>query len=263
MTKFAANLSMLFTELPFLDRFAAAAEAGFGAVEFLFPYEEEAAEIRERLDAHGLELALFNLPPGDWAAGERGIACLPGRDEEFLAGVALALDYAAALGCPKLHLMAGLGDAADPGARERYVARVRQAAELVHAAGRTLLIEPINPIGMPGYFLNSVRLGRELLEEIDHPGVNIQLDLFHAQITDGDLSRLIAALGERIGHVQIASVPERNEPDGGETNLGYLMDRLAEAGYRGWVGCEYVPAAGTVAGLGWLDRVHRSDREAR
>nr|AGU11644.1 Xylose isomerase-like TIM barrel [uncultured organism] len=251
MPQFAANLTLMFTEHPFLDRFAAAAEAGFRAVEYLFPYEHPAQEVAAALNGAGLTQALFNAPAGDWAAGERGIASLAGRDDEFSAGLTTAMQYASALDCRQLHVMAGV-PGADPEARTRYVQRLREAAEVAAAAGVRVLVEPINPVDMPGYFVDSVRAGVELLEEIDHPNTRLQLDLYHAQITDGDLTRLIHRVASLTGHIQIASVPHRNEPDSGELNHPYLFDLLEASGYTGWIGCEYRPAARTEDGLGWF-----------
>lgn len=263
MTRFAANLSMLFTELPFLDRFQAAADAGFTGVEYLFPYDHDAAVVAAARRAAGVEQVLFNMPPGDWSVGERGLATLPGREEEFRAGVGTALQYAQALGCGRLHAMAGV-PGTDAGSaqqiRERYVARLRYAAEQAAAHGVTVLVEPINTRDMPGYHLDSVELAREMIAEIDHPAVALQLDLYHAQIIQGDLSELIRATADITAHVQIASVPDRHEPDGGELDLQHLLGVLDEVGYTGWIGAEYRPAGETTAGLGWL---HRFQGEAR
>lgn len=251
MPKFAANLSMLFTELPFLERFEAAAAAGFRAVEYLFPYDFGEDEVADRLRSAGLEQALFNLPPGDWAAGERGLAALPGREQEFRDSVEVALRYAAALGCTRLHAMAGnTAETADAAAT--YVQNIRYAADRAAGAGVSILIEPINRRDMPGYFLGSVAQALPLLEEIDRENVSLQLDLYHAQITDGDVTRLIQSTVSRVGHVQIASVPERHEPDGGELSYPYVLAALDDAGYEGWVGCEYHPAGRTADGLAWL-----------
>lgn len=257
MPKFAANLSMLFTELPFLDRFEAAADAGFEAVEFLFPYDYPADEIATRLQSHGLIQALFNLPPGDWDGGERGIAALPGRESEFETSVETALTYAAALDCPRLHVMAGIAE--DLGAAwQTYLRNVRHAADRAAEAGRSVLVEPLNPYDVPGYLVGSVRTGMEFLGTVDRDNVLLQLDLYHAQITDGDVTRLIRRTADRVGHVQIASVPERHEPDRGELSYPHVLGVLDDTGYDGWVGCEYVPANSTAAGLGWLEN-YRSD----
>lgn len=251
MTRFAANLSMMFTEVPFLDRFAAAAKAGFKGVEYLFPYDYSAAEIRAQLDANGLTQALFNMPPGDWDGGERGLASLAGREDEFRRGVAKALEYAAVLDCPKLHVMAGLSDGADADNRARYIANIRYAADAAAEHGRQIMIEPINGYNMPGYFLSSIRQGAALVSEIDRPNVKLQFDLYHAQLTDGDITHLIEKHAAIIGHVQLASVPYRHEPDQGELYYPFVLGVLDQH-YDGWVGCEYNPAGETTAGLGWL-----------
>jgi len=254
MPRFAANLSMMFNEVPFLDRFSAAARAGFEAVEFLFPYDHPAEEVAGCLHCSPLKNALFNLPPGDWAKGERGIAALPGREEEFRAGVGKALTYARALGTPTLHAMAGLvPDGADrAAARRTYVENLRFAARELAGEGRTLVIEPINGRDMPGYFLQTQADAHAIREEVGEPNLLVQMDLYHAQIVEGDLTVKLRRWIRHIGHVQIASVPERNEPDRGEVSYPHLLALLDELGYRGWVGCEYRPAGGTVEGLGWF-----------
>lgn len=253
MPRFAANLSMMFTEHAFLDRFAAAADAGFQAVEYLFPYDFPAAEVAAKLNAAGLEQALFNMPPGDWAAGERGLAALPGREAEFRANVAIALDYARALGCVKLHAMAGLTAGLDRAACEAtYIDNIRFAADALAADGITVLLEPINSRNMPGYFIAHQQQALDLLARIDRPNVSVQLDLYHAQIMDGDLSMLIKAMAGRFAHVQIASVPDRHEPSEGELNYPHLYAVLDQVGYDGWIGCEYHPRGETTAGLGWF-----------
>jgi len=256
MPRFAANLSMMFNEVPFLDRFAAAAQAGFKGVEFLFPYDHPAADIRTRLDDAGLALALFNMPPGDWAAGERGTAGLPGRQAEFRDGVQRAVDYAGVLGCPLLHCMAGIAPAgAVPGANfAAYVANVAWAAERTAAAGLRLVLEPINHRDMPGYVLNTTGEAAGIVEALGRDRVALQFDLYHCQITEGDLIRHMEALMPIIGHVQIADVPGRNEPGTGEINWANVLPCLDALGYQGWVGCEYRPAAGTVAGLTWRNQ---------
>lgn len=259
MPRFAANLSMLFTELPFLDRFEAASRAGFEAVEFLFPYDFPADEIAQRLQSHGLTQALFNLPPGDWDGGERGTAALPGREDEFAAGVETALAYAETLGCHKLHAMAGNTAALDrPATSETYLRNMRHAADRAAESGRMILVEPLNPYDAPGYHVGSIRAGVEFLEMVERDNVKLQFDIYHAQITDGDVTRLIGQVADHIGHVQLAAVPHRHEPGSGELNDAYVLAALDEAGYTGWVGCEYKPAAGTEAGLGWLDTYRTS-----
>jgi 2-dehydrotetronate isomerase len=249
MPKFSANLSFLFTEFPFLDRFAAAAAAGFRAVEFAFPYDGPAAAIAARLKEHRLTQALFNTPPGDLAKGERGLAALPGREADFRASLDRALDYAAALSCPRLHVMAGVG-----GEDATFIANLREAAPRAAAAGVTLLIEPINTGDMPGYFLNTSTHALRIIDAVGSAQVKLQLDLYHCQIMEGGLAAHIRALAGRYAHIQIAGVPDRREPDRGEVNFPYLFDQLDAVGYDGWIGCEYRPAAGTLAGLGWAKR---------
>jgi len=254
MPKFAANLTMMFNEVPFPQRFAAAAKAGFRAVEFLFPYDHTPAEVAGWLHNADLKSVLFNLPPGDWAAGERGLASLPGREEEFRAGVHRALDYAKALGTPRLHAMAGL---LPPGAersrhREVYIANLRYAAKALAAEGRKLLIEPINGRDIPGYFLNTQAEAHAIRAEVGEPNLLVQMDFYHVQIVEGDIAMTFKKYIEGIGHIQIASVPARNEPDDGEVNYPYLFRLLDETGYAGWVGCEYRPRGKTEDGLAWL-----------
>jgi hydroxypyruvate isomerase len=255
MPRFAANLSMMFNEVPFLDRFGAAARAGFEAVEFLFPYDHPPEEVAGPLHVAGLRNVLFNMPPGDWARGERGIAALPGREAEFREGVATALRYAGALATPVLHAMSGLvPDGTDrAAARRTYVENLRHAAKALAADGRTLVIEPINGRDMPGYFLQTQADAHAIREEIGAPNLLVQMDLYHAQIVEGDLSVKLRRWIRHIGHVQIASVPERHEPDGGEVSYPHLFRLLDELGYAGWVGCEYRPARGTLEGLGWFE----------
>jgi 2-dehydrotetronate isomerase len=253
MPNFAANLSMMFQEVGFLDRFAAAAKAGFRGVEFLFPYDFPAAEIGKRLRDHGLTQALFNLPPGDWAAGERGVAALPGREAEFRAGVAKAIEYAEALHCKTLHAMAGLwpaGKKKEEG-QATYIANLQFAADEMAKHGITLVIEPINTRDIPGYYLNTTTEGIAILDRVARPNARLQLDLYHCQIMEGDLATRTRNLIPSVSHVQIAGNPGRHEPDVGEVNYPFLFDLLDELGYAGWIGCEYRPKAGTVAGLGW------------
>lgn len=259
MPQFAANLSMMFTEHPFLERFAAAADAGFTTVEYLFPYAHSPHEVAEALNAAGLTQALFNAPPGDWDAGERGIASLEGRDDEFTRSVNTAMTYAQALKCEQVHVMAG-NAAVTEDSTSTYIRRVRQAAQTAQDHGVKILIEPINPIDMPGYFLSGTRRSMELITCIDHPNVGLQLDLYHAQITDGDLTRLIRDAAGVTDHIQIASVPDRHEPDQGELNYPWLFDLLDAEGYRGFIGCEYRPADTTQAGLGWF-APHRDSQQ--
>ncbi|KQP34032.1 hydroxypyruvate isomerase [Methylobacterium sp. Leaf469] len=252
MPRFAANLTLMFTEVPFLDRFAAAAQAGFTAVECLFPYGHPPEAIAERLARHGLTLALFNLPPGDWDAGERGLAALADRFAELQAGVETALPYAAATGVARLHLMAGLADPRDPAARDAYRRAVAWTAERLARAGLDLVLEPINPRNMPGYFLADFGAAADLIRDLALPNLRLQFDLYHCQILHGDVTTRLRALLPLVGHVQTASVPARNEPGTGEMNDAFLFAELDRLGYAGFVGCEYNPAAGTEAGLGWF-----------
>ena len=280
MHRFAANLSLLYTELPFLDRFEAAARDGFEAVEYLFPYAFDLAELLARLKANGLQQVLFNAPPGGtdapgidaaWAAGARGTASVPGREAEFRAGVELALRYADALDCPRIHCMAGLlsesaaGADQESAARSVYVSNLRWAATEAAKSGRTILIEPINPRDMPRFFLNRQDDAHAVVQEVGASNLKVQMDLYHCQIVEGDVAmklRQYLPTG-RVGHLQIAGVPERHEPDVGELNCAYLFEVIdevaAQCGWQGWVGCEYRPRmgaepGGTSRGLGWRPR---------
>jgi 2-dehydrotetronate isomerase len=270
MPQFAANLSMMYVELPFLDRFEAAAKDGFKAVEFLFPYAYEAKELAARLKAHGLQQVLFNLPPGGidaasiesaWNGGTRGIACIPGREADLLAGAQLALRYADVLQCPRLHMMAGLlpggKDRAD--VRQTYINNAQAASKLAAKQGINILLEPINTRDIPGFFLNRQDHAHDLIAEIGQPNVKVQMDLYHCQIVEGDVAMKIRQYlpTGNVGHFQIAGVPERHEPDVGEMNYPYLFDLIDSLGYQGWIGCEYKPRlggqpGGTSAGLAWL-----------
>lgn len=257
MPRFAANLSMMYVEHDFLDRFAAAAADGFEAVEFLFPYDFEPAEIASRLADNGLQQVLFNAPPGDFACGERGIACLAERRDEFRRGILeQALPYALALRCPRLHVMAGLMPAgiARAALREVYLENLAWAAREAASAGLDLLIEPINTRDMPGYLLNRQGEAHQIVEQIGAPNLKVQMDLYHCQIVEGDVAmklRQYLPTG-RVGHLQIAGVPDRHEPDQGELNYPYLFEQLDLLGWQGYIGCEYRPRAGTSAGLAWL-----------
>ncbi|MEV0322958.1 2-oxo-tetronate isomerase [Streptomyces sp. NPDC050658] len=255
MPRFAANLSMMYTEHDFPDRFAAASADGFEAVEYLFPYDHEPAALRRLLDDHGLRQVLFNAPPGDWDAGERGIASLPGREAEFRSGVDRALEYAAALDCPRVHVMAGLvPQDATASHRDTYLANLAWAAPRAATTGVDLLIEPINGRDMPGYFLHRQDEAHAILREVGAPNLKVQLDLYHCQIVEGDLTTTLRRdlPTRRVGHLQIAGVPDRHEPDRGELAVQYLFDVIDELGFDGWIGCEYRPRAGTSEGLGWL-----------
>jgi len=254
MPQFAANLTMLFTERPFLDRFEAAASAGFRAVEFLFPYAYAAEEIRTRLDAHGLQLVLHNLPAGDWDAGERGIACLPDRVDEFRAGVDRAVAYAKVLGVKQLNCLAGKAPAgvAEAELRRTLVDNLRHAAQRLAGEGLKLLVEPINTHDIPGFFLNRTQQAIDLLDEVGVNNAFLQYDIYHAQRTEGELAATLEKHLGRIAHVQLADNPGRHEPGTGEIRYEFLFPHLDRIGYRGWVGCEYKPATTTEAGLGWI-----------
>jgi hydroxypyruvate isomerase len=260
MPRFSANLSFLFNEVPFLDRFGEAAKSGFGAVVFAFGYEYPMPEIAARLADHGLRQVLINAPPGNWAAGERGLASLPGREHEFTASTVTALRYAEALSCPRVHVMAGvLPTGADAATRAQhratFVRNLRLAAKDAAEQGVTLTIEPINTRDVPGYFLNLQAEAHALREDIGAANVLVQMDFYHVQIMEGDIAMKFRQWQPHIGHVQIAGVPDRHEPDTGEVNYYYLFDLLDELGYDGWVGCEYRPADSTRAGLSWLDKL--------
>ncbi|MGH6809607.1 MAG: 2-oxo-tetronate isomerase [Ensifer adhaerens] len=258
MPVFAANLTMMFNEWPFLDRFDAAADAGFAAVEYLFPYEAAPEAIAERLARNNLQQALFNLPPGDWTAGERGIAALPGRFDALKADVERALDYAAATGVGRLHLMAGLADPHDEDAISSYRRSVAYVAGRLSEEGIDLLLEPINGRNMPGYFLNDFGAAEKLIAELGMPNLKLQFDIYHRQILHGDVVMALRRLLPITGHIQIASVPSRNEPDGEELNYPYLFVEIDRIGYGGFVGCEYIPRGRTLDGLDWFRPFARS-----
>lgn len=265
MPRFAANLTLLYNEHAFADRFAAAARDGFQGVEYLFPYAFKASDLARCLQDNGLQQVLFNAPPGDWDGGERGTACLPGREAEFRAGIARALDYAQTLGCLRIHAMAGLVPAQADAAlvKATYMNNLAWAAGQAAAAGCELLIEPINPRDMPGYYLQRQDAAHAIVQEIAAPNLKVQFDLYHCQIVEGDVAaklRLYLPTG-RVGHIQIAGVPERHEPSVGELNYAYLFELIdtvgRDCGWQGWLGCEYRPRLGaapgaTTAGLGWL-----------
>jgi hydroxypyruvate isomerase len=258
MPQFAANLTMLWNELPFLDRFEAAARAGFKAVEFLFPYDFPAEDIALRLRDNDLQLVLHNMPPGDWAGGERGIASLPGREDEFRAGVAQALHYAKALGTPHLHCMAGIAPAgvSPAQARATLVSNLRFAADAANQQGVRLLLEPINHFDMPGFFVNRPRQAIALMDEVGSENLYLLYDIYHAQRMEGELINTIKDLLPRIAHMQLADTPGRHEPGTGEINYRRVFDAVDEAGYRGHIGCEYKPRdggpGGTDRGLAWV-----------
>ncbi len=254
MAKFAANLTMLFNEVDFLQRFEKAHQAGFKAIEFLFPYDYEPQQLAQLLEQYHFEQALFNMPPGDWDAGEKGMAALPGREQEFKASVDTALLYANALNCKKVHAMSGIVDKRYSYQQhvDTFIANIRYAADKFALHGIELVIEPLNTRDAPGYFVAHQRDAAALIAQVERPNVKLQLDLYHAQIMDGDLSVLIKDLAPVTGHIQVASVPHRNEPSEGELNYPYLFDVLDESGYSGWIGCEYKPKAGTEQGLSWV-----------
>lgn len=254
MPRLAANLSFLFTELPFLDRFAAAASAGFEAVEFLFPYEHEADTLRQRARGAGVEIVLFNLPPGDWSGGDRGIAVFPDRTAEFTHGLHQAMGYAQHLQAPRLHLMAGLAPSTSNVALDRYRDAIREACDAAAEAGVTILLEPLNQRDMPGYFLDDFDRAAELIAQLGRSNLRLQFDIYHRQIMRGDVLRGLESLLPIIGHVQIAGVPDRNEPGSGELDDLFILSELDRMGYGGFVGCEYRPRQGTLAGLEWRSR---------
>jgi hydroxypyruvate isomerase len=261
MPRFAANLTMMYTEHNFLDRFTAAARDGFTAVEYLFPYEHSAETLAALLKEHGLIQVLFNSPSGDWKAGERGLTALPGRESEFRDGFLRALEYARALQCPRIHTMAGVAPAGADRERmhETYVANLAWAAGLAAKEGIDVLIEPIAQRNMPDFFLNYQEEAHAIAAETGCANLKILMDLFHCQVAEGDLAINIRRYIQnpkqtRVGHFQIAGVPERHEPDTGEVRYGYLFDLIDEVGFDGWIGCEYAPAAGTSDGLGWFKK---------
>jgi hydroxypyruvate isomerase len=258
MPKFAANLTLLFNELPFLERFAAARAAGFEAVEYLFPYAFDKNELAKALKVNGLQQVLHNLPPGDWDAGERGIACHPNRVEEFRTGVDRAIEYATALGCPQLNCLAGIAPAgvSREQAQATFVANLRFAADKLKSAGLRLLIEPINTYDMPGFFLNYTAQADALINEVGSDNLYIQYDLYHAQRMEGELAATIQKYLPRIAHMQLADNPGRHEPGTGEINYTFLFRHLDAIGYAGWIGCEYRPKTTTVAGLGWIRQLN-------
>jgi len=257
MPQFAANLTMIFTELPFLDRFEAAARAGFHAVEFLFPYAYDAQELRRLLDGNGLQLVLHNLPPGDWDGGERGIACHPDRVDEFRAGVARGIEYAQALGVHQLNCLAGKAPAGvdDTVLRQTLVDNLRYAAGELKQAGLRLLIEPINSYDIPGFYVNRTQQAVDILDEVGADNAFVQYDIYHAQRMEGELAATISRHLGRIAHLQLADNPGRHEPGSGEINYAFLFSHLDRIGYDGWIGCEYKPATTTEAGLGWIERL--------
>ncbi len=259
MPQFAANLTMLFNEHEFLDRFEAAAKAGFKAVEFLFPYAYPVAELQKRLKANGLKLVLHNLPAGNGDAGDRGLACEPKRVDEFRAGVARGIEYGTALGVPHLNCLAGKAPAGVDAAalRSTFVANLRFAAAEFKKAKLNLLIEPINRFDIPGFYLNTTAQAVSILDEVGADNAYVQYDIYHAQRMEGELANTLSAQLPRIGHIQLADNPGRNEPGTGEINYAFLFKHLDRIGYQGWIGCEYKPAARTEDGLGWIQALAR------
>lgn len=261
MPRFAANLSMMFTDVPFIERFSRAAKAGFEAVEFLFPYDFAPELLAEELKKNGLTQALFNMPAGNWDAGERGMAAIPGREKEFRDNVDKALEYALVLGCKNLHAMSGVVSGLDyDSCKKTYIENFRYAADKVAPHGITVLTEPINTRNMPGYFINHQLDAVRFMEEVGRPNVSVQFDLYHAQIMDGDLTKLAEKMAGKFAHVQVASVPDRHEPDEGELNFPYLFDVLDRIGYKGFIGCEYNPRGKTEDGLAWF-QPYRKNRQ--
>src|SRR6202048_1541481 len=253
MPRFAANISMMFTEVPFLDRFEAAARAGFTAVEFLFPYDHPAEAVGERLHRNGLTQALFNLPPGNWDAGEKGFAALPDRFADLQESVQKALPYAQATGVKRLHLMAGIADRRDPQAVAAFHKSVVWAAEFLMPHGLDVVIELINARNVPGYFLNDFAFARDLILELEIPNLKLQFDIYHCQIIHGDVTMRLREMMPIVGNVQLASLPSRKEPDGEELNYAFLFGELDRLGYSGFVGCEYNPRRETAEGLRWVE----------
>jgi 2-dehydrotetronate isomerase len=256
MPNFAANLTMMFTEWPLHDRFGAAADAGFTAVEILFPYELTPDAIASCLARHHLTLALFNLPPGDWAAGERGLAALPDRFDELKTGMDKAFEYIRATGVKRVHLMAGLADRTDAAALSSYYRSVRYSAERLANADLDLLLEPINSRNMPGYFLNDFHFAEALISELSLPNLKLQFDIYHRQIIHGDVTMALRRVLPMVGHIQIASIPSRHEPDDEEVNYPFIFSELDRLAYSGFVGCEYNPRGSTIEGLKWF-AVHK------
>jgi hydroxypyruvate isomerase len=254
MPRFAANLTMLFNELPFLDRFEAARDAGFKGVEYLFPYAFEKEALAERLQEYGLTQVLHNLPAGDWDKGERGIAVLPGREAEFREGVARAIEYAKALNCRQVNCLVGIAPAGvDAGTlRRTVVENLRYAATQLKQAGVKLLIEPINTYDIPGFYLNTTKQALDLIESVGADNLFVQYDVYHAQRTEGELAKTVEKNLASIAHIQVADNPGRNEPGTGEINYPWLFKHLDRIGYDGWIGCEYKPASDTRAGLDWI-----------
>ena len=259
MPQFAANLTMLFNEAPFMDRFEKAAKSGFQAVEFLFPYAFPAQDIKQKLEQYNLKLVLHNLPAGDWDAGERGIACLPDRVTEFREGVAKAIEYAKALGVKQLNCLAGkIPAGADTELlKKTFISNLRYAATELKNANIKLLIEPINTFDIPGFYLSKTQQAIDILNEVDADNLFIQYDIYHAQRMEGELCKTIEVNLSKIAHIQLADNPGRNEPGTGEINYPHLFQFIDSIGYQGWIGCEYKPASNTEAGLGWIKNLKK------
>ncbi len=256
MPRFVANITMMFQEVPFIERFAAAAKAGFKAVEFMFPYEYPVEKLNGELDAGKLQLVLFNLPAGDWAGGDRGLAVNPARRDEFRAGVQKAITYATALGVKQINCLVGkkVPDVPEKAQRECMVENLRYAADQLAAHEINLLVEPINFRDMPGFFLNTTAQVLDVMNEVDRPNVYLQFDIYHAQRVEGELIGTLRSQLARIGHIQIADNPGRHEPGTGEINYRFVFAEIDNSGYGGYVGLEYIPEKGTVPGLGWIDQ---------
>ncbi|KJY86817.1 hydroxypyruvate isomerase [Vibrio neptunius] len=255
MAKFAANLSMLFTEVDFLERFDAAAQAGFSGVEYLFPYAFDAEQIKQKLEQNNLTQVLFNLPAGDWDAGDRGIACDPSRIEEFQSGVALAIQYAMVLGNTQVNCLAGIPPAgvSQQDAHAAFVINLRYAAQVLQEAGLRLVIEAINTRDIPGFFLNTTEQAKAVIKEVGSDNLFIQYDIYHMQIMEGDIAQTMSDNIGQIAHVQLADNPGRHEPGTGEIHYPFVLKHLDQLGYQGWVGCEYKPKTTTTEGLDWLN----------
>lgn len=251
--QFSANLSFLFPEHDFLDRFGAAARAGFAGVEFHFPYAHDKAVLAEVVLTSGVEVVLFNLPAGNWAAGDRGIACQPGRKAEFQDGVGRAIEYAEALGCTRLNCLAGIPVVTPDKAVDTLVDNLQFAAAVTQRAGIRLMLEPLNTRDNPGYLVPTTRDALQVLDAVDSRNLFLQYDVYHAQVMEGDLARTLETNIARIGHLQVADNPGRHEPGSGEINFPFLFARLRQLGYAGWIGCEYIPSGDTLDSFGWLE----------
>lgn len=252
MPRFAANLAMMFNEVEFLERFSSAANSGFKCVEILFPYDFSAMEIRKRLEDNDLQNVIINLPPGDWEAGERGLAALPEREKDFRDALDKSLDYADELNTQFLHIMAGIVDAVDERAALTYESNLVMAAERTAGHKVTLLIEPINQRGMPGYFLSDFNIAADFVNRINRPNIRLQYDIFHRQIIHGDVIMGLRSMMPIVGHIQIAGVPDRHEPSSGELDYPFIFEEIDKLNYKGWIGCEYIPAEDTISGLDWV-----------